>query len=383
MRIALVVERFDPRRGGLEQWSARFVAEVARRGHEVHVVAERFAVDALQMPFVRHELGPTGSRLGFAAAAEQAVARLAVDVVHDTGAGWRCNVFQPHCGSRAAAIEHNLLLLPAWLRPWKRRVQPWLRRYRDYAELMRRQYVRDGRRFLALSQRVADHFRHYHGVPDEAIRVVYNGVDCEQYRPEHRLVYRESVRRWLGVADHEVLLLIVAHNFQLKGVPALLRATGRLAQRGWPVRVAVVGGKRLGRALRQATAAKADRLVRFTGPLDDPTPFYAAADVYVQPTFYDPCSLVALEALACGLPLVTSAYNGVSELVTDGGEGFVLQDPADVDELEARLESLMAADVRTRIGQAARQLALRHTFAHNVDEILTLYAQLDRRRAAA
>ncbi len=383
MRIALVVERFDPRRGGLEQWSARFVAEVARRGHEVHVVAERFAAEAAQMPLVQHELGPTGSRLGFAAAAEQAVARLAVDVVHDTGAGWRCNVFQPHCGSRAAAIEHNLLLLPAWLRPWKRRLQPGLRRYRDYAELMRRQYVLDGRRFLALSHRVAAHFRQYHGVPDDAIRVVYNGGDCERYRPEHRQVYREPVRRWLGVADHEVLLLIVAHNFQLKGVPALLRATGRLAQRGWPVRLAVVGGKRLGRALRQAAAAKADHLVRFTGSLDDPTPLYAAADVYVQPTFYDPCSLVALEALACGLPLVTSCYNGVSELVTNGGEGFALQDPADVEELDARLESLMAADVRARMGQAARQLALRHTFAHNVDEILTLYAQLDRRRAAA
>jgi UDP-glucose:(heptosyl)LPS alpha-1,3-glucosyltransferase len=382
MRIALVVERFDPRRGGLEQWSARFAAEVARRGHEVHVVAEQFAAAAKSLPIVRHVLGPTGSRLAFAAAAEQAVARLAVDVVHDTGAGWRCHVFQPHCGSRAAAIDHNLLLLPAWLRPWKRRVQPWLRRYRDYTELMRRQYVLDGRQFLALSQRVAAHFRQYHNVPDDAIHVVYNGVDCEQFTPAQRQVYREPVRRWLGVADHEVLLLIVAHNFQLKGVPVLLRATGRLARRGWPVRLAVVGGKRLGRALRQAVAAGADHLVRFTGPLADPTPLYAAADVYVQPTFYDPCSLVALEALACGLPLVTSCYNGVSELVTNGSQGFVLQDPADVEELDARLEALMAAELRTHMNQAARQLALRHTFARNVDEILSLYAPLAHCRAA-
>jgi UDP-glucose:(heptosyl)LPS alpha-1,3-glucosyltransferase len=383
MRLALVVERFDPRRGGLEQWSARFAAEAGRRGHEVHVVAERFAAEADSLPIVRHVLGATGTRLGFAAAAEEALARLAVDVVHDTGAGWRCNVFQPHCGSRAAAIEHNLLLLPDWMRRWKRRLQPWLPRYRNYAELMRRQYVLDGRVFLAISQRVAADFQRYHGVPRDAIRLVYNGVDCEQFTPEHRSTCRSPVRRWLGVADHEVLLLIVAHNFRLKGVPSLLRASARLARRGWPVRLAVVGGKRLYGAMRQAAAVGADGLVRFTGPLADPRPLYAAADVYVQPTFYDPCSLVALEALASGLPLVTSRYNGVSELMTDAAEGYVLHDPADVDELESRLESLMAEELRERMSQAARRLALRHTFDRNVDEILAVYAQFDRRRVAA
>jgi UDP-glucose:(heptosyl)LPS alpha-1,3-glucosyltransferase len=105
--------------------------------------------------------------------------------------------------------------------------------------------------------------------------------------------------------------------------------------------------------------------------------------VYVQPTFYDPCSLVALEALASGLPLVTSRYNGVSELMTDAAEGYVLHDPADVDELESRLESLMAEELRERMSQAARRLALRHTFDRNVDEILAVYAQFDRRRVAA
>lgn len=383
MRVALVVERFDPARGGLEQWSAQFAAELACRGHEVHVVAERFAAAAEALPLVRHVLGATGSRLGFAAAAARAVDRLAVDVVHDTGAGWRCNVFQPHCGSRAAAIEHNLLLLPRWLRPCKRRLAAWLPRYRDYTTLMDRQYVVDGRIFLAISQRVAADFQHYHGVPDRAIRVVYNGVDTERFTPEHRPAYRRPVREWLGVADHEVLLLIVAHNFQLKGVPTLLRAAGRLARRGWPVRLAVVGGKRLHRALRQAAAAGADRLVRFTGPVSDPTALYAAADVYVQPTFYDPCSLVALESMASGLPLVTSRYNGVSELMTGADQGFVLQDPADVEELETRLESMMSAERRRQMSLSARQLALRHTFARNVEQIVALYEQLGRRRAAA
>lgn len=132
-----------------------------------------------------------------------------------------------------------------------------------------------------------------------------------------------------------------------------------------------------------AAAIGAGRLVRFTGAVPDPAPLYAAADVYVQPTFYDPCSLVALEALASGLPLVTSRYNGVAELLTDGQEGYVLQDPARADELVWRLESLLPPARRDAMGRAARQLALRHTFAQNVDEILAIYQQLSRRRVAA
>ena len=383
MRIALVVDRFDPLRGGLEQWSAQFAAELVRRGHEVHVVAERFSPQADEIPIVRHPLPPSRTRLGFAAAAEAALARLAVDVVHDTGAGWLCDVFQPHSGSRAAAIEHNLLLSPEWMRPWKRRLCRWLPRYRGFAALMRRQYARDGRIFLALSRQVADDFQHYHGIQAELVRVVYNGVDTERFSPAGRAAHRDAVRRWLGVAEHEVLLLIVAHNFRLTGVPTLIKATAQLAGRGWPVRLAVAGGKRTVQAARHAAALGADRLVRFTGPVPDPAPLYAAADIYVQPTFYDPCSLVALEALASGLPLVTSRYNGVSELLTDGLEGYVLQDPADADELACRLESLLSVRQRDALGRAARELALRHTFAQNVDEILSIYPHLSRRRVAA
>lgn len=383
MRIALVVERFDPLRGGLEQWSAQFAAELVGRGHEVHVVAERFSPQADLIPIVRHPLARARTRLGFAVAAEAALERLQVDVVHDTGAGWRCDVFQPHCGSRAAAIDHNLLLAPSWLRPWKQHLARWLPRYRAFRGLMRRQYVRDGRIFVALSRQVAEDFEHYHGIPAEEVRVVYNGVDTERFSPAGRPVHREAVRRWLGVAEREVLLLIVAHNFRLKGVPTLLKATLQLAERGWPVRLVVAGGKRPAGAARQAAAMGAADLVRFTGPVPDPAPLYAAADVYVQPTFYDPCSLVALEALASGLPLVTSRYNGVSELLTDGIEGYVLEDPSDADELAWRLESLLALRQRASMGRAARQLALRHTLAQNVDEILAIYEQLDQCRAAA
>jgi len=113
-------------------------------------------------------------------------------------------------------------------------------------------------------------------------------------------------------------------------------------------------------------------------------PYYAAADAFVLPTFYDPCSLSVSEAAACGLPSVTSRFNGAAELLSEGVEGFVLADPADDSELCNRLGSLMDPALRLRMGAAARRLALRYTLERNCDELMAIYDELaPARRAAA
>ena len=145
--------------------------------------------------------------------------------------------------------------------------------------------------------------------------MVPNGVDTERFSPRHREDQGRTVRRRLGVDDSTLLLLIVAHNFRLKGVPALIKAVSRLTASGRSVHLTVVGGKRLGAWRRKASLAGIGSQVTFVGAVDSAVPFYAAADIYVQPTFYDPCSLVVLEAMAAGLPVITSRQNGVSELL--------------------------------------------------------------------
>ncbi len=178
------------------------------------------------------------------------------------------------------------------------------------------------------------------------------------------------------------MLLIVAHNFRLKGVRTLLRAAARLTAGGKDLHVAVVGGKHLEFWQRRAKwMGLADR-VSFLGRIDDPVPYYAAADAYVQPTFYDPCSLVVLEALASGLPVVTSTFNGVSELLTQGREGYVICDPSDHHELTEALLPMFNPARRTAMGQAARALAMQHPLERNCREILDVYREIVGRRLA-
>ncbi|MBN1589297.1 MAG: glycosyltransferase family 4 protein, partial [Pirellulales bacterium] len=246
MRIGLVIEQFDPRRGGVEQWTAQAVEQLAARGHEIHVVARRFSNATLAMPIIPHPLREARGRIAFAEAAGLTLRSLGLDVVHDTGCGWHCDVFQPHGGSRAAAAERNLLLCPPWMRWLKRSVSRLLPRYRQFDALSARQYADDGRVVLALSRRVAADLARFHQVPRDRIRLIYNGVDTERFSPVHRACHRHRIRRELGISEQSTLLLIVAHNFRLKGVPTLLEAMAQWPH-AQPADLVVVGGKRPGR----------------------------------------------------------------------------------------------------------------------------------------
>jgi UDP-glucose:(heptosyl)LPS alpha-1,3-glucosyltransferase len=145
----------------------------------------------------------------------------------------------------------------------------------------------------------------------------------------------------------------------------------------------VAGGRGLGPYLRLARRCGAGDAVTFLGPVADPVPFYAAADVYAHPTWYDPCSLVVLEAASSGLPVITSRFNGAGELLTEGVEGFVLDDPGDVALLADRLRRVLDPDAQHAMGHAARRLARRHTHQRNVREIVEVYARCAGRRRAA
>jgi UDP-glucose:(heptosyl)LPS alpha-1,3-glucosyltransferase len=117
--------------------------------------------------------------------------------------------------------------------------------------------------------------------------------------------------------------------------------------------------------------------VTMIGAVQNTVPYYAAADVYVQPTYYDPCSLVVLEAMASQLPVVTTRYNGVAELMTHGVNGRLFDDPSDWRELTDSLLPLLDAGVRRTMGTAARRLAEAHPLERNFSQIVDVYRELE------
>jgi glycosyltransferase involved in cell wall biosynthesis len=115
--------------------------------------------------------------------------------------------------------------------------------------------------------------------------------------------------------------------------------------------------------------------IAFLGRVATVEDAYAAADVAIQPTHYDACSLATLEGLACALPTLTTSTNGAGELITSGVEGFVLQHAGDDQSLAAAMAKLHDPALRDRMGVAARKLALAHDLNTNHCRVETFYRQ--------
>ncbi|MGA2796841.1 MAG: glycosyltransferase family 4 protein [Thermoguttaceae bacterium] len=375
MKICLVINIFDPCCGGAERWTHQYAEYLLQQGHAVHVVAQKLKYDQRQVPIVPHSLGRIGSPLRRAEAAIEKIRTLKADIIHDMGVSWYCDVFQPHIGCWNALVRQKLLWTPPGLRSIKRLLDPCLPRYREHRLVAERQAANENQILVALAHKVAAEYQKFHNVPSSRIRVIYNGVDVENFSPRRRAEYRQAMRQRLGIADHLLLVLAVAHNFRRKGVPTLLKAMSILASRHLPVHALIVGGKRIG---WQKYVSQFRHLpVTFVGAQPDPVPYYAAADVLVHPTFYDNCSLVFLEAAASGLPSLISREDGAAELLTDGLEGLLIEDPADADGLAAKMELMLDASLRERMGAAAVGLAAKHTLERNCREIFGIYGQLE------
>ena len=232
------------------------------------------------------------------------------------------------------------------------------------------------------SEMVRSHFRQHYGVPPSELRVLYSAINPSRFavhdRPRRRLEWREQ---W-GIRAEDTVGLFAAMNYRLKGLEPLLHAVGRLPPR-LPFRLLVAGNRRTGAYERLARRLGIADRVLFLGPRRDILHCYFAADFLIHSTFYDPCSLVALEALACGLPVITSRYNGASELLKPPQDRYVIDDPHDHARLAACMEQLLDPEERRIQTEAARRTAAEWTWEHHYRQFVHILAEAAARKQAA
>ena len=374
MKVALVIPQLDPRRGGAEVWTAQWARWLLDQGHEVVVVARQLCLPT-HPRLSWHPLPAVKDPWHLAQAAEAALGTLCAEVVHDMGVGWSSQVFQPHGGSRTAGACCALDALPPALRVAKRWAGKLLPRYRRLKKLTEVQFSRPDRVYVALSRMVQQHFLHYHGVPAQQVRVVPNGVDLKRFDPQRFAAQGQELRRRWGVEPQEILLLAVAHNFRLKGIPELLDALRKARAAGRRLRLWVLGGKHVRRWQARVARAGLAPWVRFFGLVEDPRPFYAAADVLAHPTHYDPCSLVVLEGLAMGLPVLTTTRNGAAERMRHGVHGWVLPGPVDREQLALVLMTFSQRELLRQFRSEVLKLRPALDLQRNFQAIWACYGQ--------
>ncbi len=359
MRIGLIRRRYASG-GGAEQTVARLAGEFAARGHTVTVVAERWAAQ-LPVGVIQHAVrvlpGPEALRiLTFGLRSVRAARGMTAEVVLSLDRTPGTDVFRAGDGCHRAWLAARARALGSQARlrvilnPLHRTIL-WLERRLLEAD--------DPPLVIANSRMVRGDLLRYYRVPAERITVVYNGVDLNHFRPPTG-AQRAFARNAFNVGSGDVVLLLVGSGFLRKGVASLVRAAGLLhgrATRG-RVRVLVVGRGQPRPYLRLAQEIGLPQdAVRFLGSVSDVVPVYHAADVFVLPSLYDPCANACLEAMAAGLPVVTSAANGASELVEETAADAILPDPLDAVGLADRLTPMLDADTRRARGEAGRAVA--------------------------
>lgn len=202
-----------------------------------------------------------------------------------------------------------------------------------------------------LSEQNLEEVAQLYNVPLQRMVIIPNGYAGEEFSAERAAELRARQRAQLGLGETDVLVLLVANELHRKGFATLLEA---VAEVGDPrVKVAVVGRAPIEAYMPQIRQRGLGDRVRWYGPSDEVAVWYAAADLFVMPSQYEAYPLVVIEALACGLPVITTAFAGSLDAVQPGVNGLLLEDPSDALELARLLRQGLNDDVRASWREAA------------------------------
>jgi len=349
MRIGLVRRGFSAT-GGAEAYLLRLARGLLEAGQEPVLITSldwpegRWPNDAVvRLP------GKSAKKFADAVAA----ARPDVDILFSLERVPGCQVFRAGDGVHAAWLNRRSHFESAWRR-LSHIVNP---KHLSLLHLECEVY-QTAHHVIANSEMVADEIVRWQEFPRERIHVVPNGIG-----PALPSVPRAEARERLGLSPETFCVLFVGTGWERKGLKFAVEAVEKLGKDA----LLLVAG-------RGATGPFRSSRVRFLGPVSDLPPVFAAADVFTLPTIYDPFSNACLEALAAGLPVVTTTANGFSEILTPGVQGSVVS-AGDGEALADALASWRnhpAAETR----QACQTLAGQFTIERNVQATLDVLTQV-------
>ena len=340
-RIALILPRLS-RYGGVEQFAYRLaeaLAETRANEHEVDFICARsecpppLGVRAVVVG------RPGGFKfikmLWFLIRAEQVRVKGGYDLTISLGKTWRQDMMRVGGGPQKTFWELSEQAWPAgfprWFKRLRRRLLPanWL------TTLIDNHQYRSGCRIICVSDAVRGWvLKAYPDIP--APEVIYNLPDLTRYAPPSA-EERATARAALGLADSHIAIATATSNFVLKGTGGLIRAVAMLPEN---VHLFVAGGRAPETYLNLAAELGVTERLHFLGKVDDMPALYRGMDLFVLPSFYDACSNAVLEALACGLKVLSTTANGSSVFLPPDQ---VTPEPGNVSDLAHRIAALIAA----------------------------------------
>jgi UDP-glucose:(heptosyl)LPS alpha-1,3-glucosyltransferase len=385
MKIAIIVRRYD-KRGGISRYAAE-LAEGLAAGNEVHVFASSWrdvgnaAIRFHRIPMlsfgflVRRKkiaLNNIFEIISFALFSRFLVKTAAFDVVHSQGGFIGkfdvVTAHSCHAASLAAATGQDRSI---GTRLRKSRLNP----LHAVLLFLENYSMRHARLIIAVSHGVRAEIMAHYRIPGNRIVAVHNGVAVHQFTADNRNVFRKRLRQRYGLAATDRIILFPAHEFERKGLRQLIETQKLLAINNLYVLVAGRGDHAPFLPLLQRYGLR-DKCI-FAGDITGIEEYFAASDMVVFPTSYEPFGLIITEAMASGLPVIVTRSAGASELIADRVNGILLKDHRDVAGMAEAVRYLLSSPLeRTVMEVKARETAERFSWEKMAGRILSLYDSL-------
>ncbi len=289
------------------------------------------------------------------------------------------NVYQSHGGVHWLSAKRRIYSEKSEIKRAIKRLiillslKQWARAWIESAPF--RLYPRP--RIVAISQMIKKDMSSYFKVKGADIKVVYNGVDTSRYNQNLRHDHKGALRRQLGIGDDEVVFLFVSYDLKKKGIETLVEAVSQLKQMGnTNFKVMVVGGMPYKALSRQIKTLDIEDKILFTGPVRSIEAYYANSDVFVLPTYYDACSLVVIEAMASGLPSITTTANGAAGIINDGKDGYIISHPPRSLDLAKKMQLLLNDEKRQQMSREALCTGRQYSAEKNHQSMIRIFDEV-------
>jgi UDP-glucose:(heptosyl)LPS alpha-1,3-glucosyltransferase len=375
--VALVRARYNPY-GGAERFVQTALAALREKAVRVTVLTREWpqgaTLDTKHVSLNPRYLTSTGRDRGFADAVTQHLATNRYDLVQSHERIVGCDLFRAGDGVHAAWLAQRSRVMDGF-----RRLGISLNPHHRYLLAVEREMFLSPklRAVICNSTMVRNDILRHFDVDQSKLRVILSGVDSDRFSPACREEFRLPTREKLRIPKSAPVALFVGSGFERKGLVGFLTGLAELTAHGAlrreSVRGIVVGhDKHLRRYQAFADQLGLIDRVAFVGGVDDVRPYYAAADIFALPTLYDPLPNACLEAMACGLPTITSTHSGAAELITDGVEGYV----TDALDTPAIAQAMQQALQDAAMGARARERVIKLTPSAMADAYVGLYQEL-------
>jgi UDP-glucose:(heptosyl)LPS alpha-1,3-glucosyltransferase len=357
MKIGVVRQRYVPI-GGAERYLDGVIRELVARGHDVHVFANSWqgASEGFQFHRVPMARGTSFLKvLTFALNCRRMVEREKFDVLFSLERTLKQDVYRAGDGVHREWLRQRSQFTSG-LKNLSIRMNPlhntllWLERQTFSPECTGR--------IIANSHRGKREIVEHYGYPAERIDVIHNGVDCNRFRPPKAKAPSDGV-----------MMLFVGTGFERKGLGFCIRVLALLPTH---VHLQVIGKGSISQYEALARSMGVLERVHFSGQNSDMPAAYQRADLLIHPAIYEPFANVCLEALASGLPVITSAANGASEVIEPGKSGAIVEHPEDTEALAAAIRPFLDPNFRGEAAKRARAVAEAHAFEAHVTETLRI-----------